>query len=338
MHALYFASRQFCTFSAAASLTFLALTITHAADPVAAIPASESSSLSLTGQRVLVLGDSITQDGRYVTFLEYALHRLAPGAKSDIISIGLSSETASGLSEKNHPDPRPCVLERLDRALKAIKPQLVLACYGMNDGIYHPPSAERLAAFNAGIHQLITQVRASGAQLVLITPPVFDALPLKAKIVPVTAPEFGYSSPFAGYDNVLAEFASAELALREPGVTVLDLHGPMNAALAIRRSNDPAFTFSPDGVHPNDVGHWLIACTILQGIGYRLSEPETDFAHLPTDSAYALIRDRRQLRSEAWLPFVGYVRDEHFKSASVISAEQVVRRLEQEIEAIPKTE
>src|ERR1700712_2866829 len=69
----------------------------------------------LTGQRVLILGDSITQDGRYVTFLEYFLHQIAPREKSDLISIGLSSETLSGLSEKGHPFPRPWVLERLDR-------------------------------------------------------------------------------------------------------------------------------------------------------------------------------------------------------------------------------
>lgn len=327
-------SRLFCSLLAAAILSLLPLTVIRATDATTAIPASKSSALALTGQRVLILGDSITQDGRYVTDLEYALHRMNPAAKADLISIGLSSETVSGLSEKNHSYPRPCVLERLDRALKTVKPQLVLACYGMNDGIYYPPSAERLAAFNTGLRQLITQVRASGAQLVLLTPPVFDAQRLQAKLAPATATEFGYSSPFAGYDDVLAEFARAELALHEPGVTVIDLHGPISAALAAQRARDPAFTFSPDGVHPNDAGHLLIARTILQGLGYPLNESEAEVTHLAADPVYALIRERRELRSEAWLPFVGYSRGDHFKSASVTAAEQVVTHLEHEIDAV----
>jgi hypothetical protein len=37
----------------------------------------------------------------------------------------------------------------------------------MNDGIYAPSSPERLAAFNAGVHRLIAQVRAAGADLIL---------------------------------------------------------------------------------------------------------------------------------------------------------------------------
>src|SRR5258708_7017242 len=114
---------------------------------------------TLAGQRVLFLGDSITQDGRYVSFLEYYLH--AAGKSCDLISIGLSSETVSGLTETSSPYPRPCILERVDRALKAVKPTVVFACYGMNDGIYHPSSPERLAAFTDGLRQLIAKVRNS---------------------------------------------------------------------------------------------------------------------------------------------------------------------------------
>ncbi len=290
--------------------------------------------IALTGQRVLVLGDSITQDGRYVSFVEYFLHSSslpATAETSDLISIGLSSETLSGLSEKSHPFPRPCVLERLDRALKAVKPKIVLACYGMNDGIYHPSSPERLAAFTSGLHDLITQIRASGARLVLLTPPLFDELPLRTRTVPATAAEFAYSKPYAGYDDVLAEFARTELALHEPGVMVIDLHGPLAAALASQREHNPTFTFSPDGIHPNDAGHLLIARIILQGLGY--APANDDLAHIKADPLFLLISNRRQLRSEAWLPFVGYNRGGHFKSASVDATERACVHLQQEIDA-----
>ena len=72
-----------------------------------------TNAADLADKRVLMLGDSITQNGLYVTFLEYYLHRLAPGGGYDIISIGLSSETVSGLSEPGVRFPRPNALDRL---------------------------------------------------------------------------------------------------------------------------------------------------------------------------------------------------------------------------------
>lgn len=290
----------------------------------------------LTSGRVLVLGDSITQDGRYVSFLEYYLTRLGPSAHHDIISIGLSAETLSGLSEKSHPFPRPCALERLDRALTATAPRTVIACYGMNDGIYHPLSPEQLAAFKAGLHQLIQKVRATGARLVLVTPPVFDSLPIRTRTVAADAPDFGYSSPFVDYDRVLGEFAAAERAVNESGVMVIDLHSTMSTALGKAREHDPAFTFAPDGVHPGDAGHLLMAQTILESLGQRFphSDTDLDLVHVQHDPIYVHVHERRQLRSEAWLPFVGYQRGEKFKSASVAAAEKVVARLQNEIDAV----
>ncbi|MEO7702628.1 MAG: SGNH/GDSL hydrolase family protein [Opitutus sp.] len=291
---------------------------------------------ALTTGRVLVMGDSITQDGRYVSFLEYHLARLGPASHHDLISIGLSSETLSGLSEASHPFPRPGVLERLERALKATKPTTVFACYGMNDGIYHPPSPERLQAFTSGLRRLIEHVRGAGARLVLLTPPVFDAIPLRAKTVPATSPEFGYSKPFVGYDQVLAEFATAEVAAKDRDVLVVDVHRIMSEALAKARERDPLFTFTPDGVHPDDRGHLMIARAVLSALGYALATTDVESApvSITRDPLYVLVDERRRLRSEAWLPFVGYQRGDAFKSASVTAAEQVVLRLQSDIDRL----
>ena len=88
----------------------------------------------------MFFGDSITQNGLYVSLIEYALKKANPEVDYDIISIGLSSETVSCLSEEDHPFPRPCLKDRIDRALKEVQPDIIVANYGMNDGIYHPPS------------------------------------------------------------------------------------------------------------------------------------------------------------------------------------------------------
>ena len=137
-------------------------------------------STPIEAKRVLFLGDSITNTGHYIAVFE-AMLRESGRPVPEMINLGLSSETCSGLSEPDHPFPRPNVHERLDRALAKVKPDLVFACYGMNDGIYYPFSEDRFKAYQDGINKLIEKVHAAKAKLILITPPPFDPLPLKKK-------------------------------------------------------------------------------------------------------------------------------------------------------------
>ncbi|MDI1249347.1 MAG: hypothetical protein PSV13_10835, partial [Lacunisphaera sp.] len=132
-----------------------------------------------------------------------------------------------------------------------------------------------------------------------------------------------------------AEFAAAEMALPGPGVTVIDLHTPMAAALGARRVADPAFTFAPDGVHPGDAGHLLMARIIGAALGLPLAdaELEAEVARLKADPVFGLVSARRQLRSEAWLNFVGYTHDRTYQSTSVKAAEQAARLLQTQIDA-----
>ena len=126
----------------------------------------------LAEKRIMFLGDSITQAGQYISLIEYYLERQNPQANYDMINLGLASETTSGLSEDGHAGgafPRPCVHDRLGRALEKVRPQIIFACYGMNDGIYLGPDPMRMAAFQQGITKLVEAGREAGAQVVLIT-------------------------------------------------------------------------------------------------------------------------------------------------------------------------
>src|SRR5512137_1614041 len=116
-----------------------------------------ASALRASDARVAFLGDSITYDGRWPCLVESALRATPQFADADIVNFGLPSETVSGLSEAGHAGgefPRPCLHERLERVLAAFEPTLVLACYGMNDGIYLPPDQTRFKAFQNGILEL----------------------------------------------------------------------------------------------------------------------------------------------------------------------------------------
>src|SRR5947209_5852414 len=57
---------------------------------------------ALAGKRVVFLGDSITQAGGYIGFMDYALERQNPEKHFDLLGLGLASETLSGLSEDGH--------------------------------------------------------------------------------------------------------------------------------------------------------------------------------------------------------------------------------------------
>jgi len=100
----------------------------------------------LKAKRILFLGDSITAAGEFVNMIEMQLKLQSVDPVPELVNAGLPSEGCTGLSEPDHPFPRPDVHARLDRALTAVKPDVVVACYGMNDGIYYPHSLLGTAA------------------------------------------------------------------------------------------------------------------------------------------------------------------------------------------------
>ncbi len=253
-------------------------------------------------KRIVFLGDSITHGGQYIDYFESHLVTHFPDRQFEVLDLGLPSETVSGLSEEGHAGgkfPRPGLHERLGRVLAKTKPDLVFACYGMNDGIYLPLDPERTAKFQGGMRRLHDMVLAAGGQIVHLTPPVFDPVPLGERVSPD-----GSKGPYSGYDEVLTRYSAWLLEQRGQGWTVIDIHGPMKKALAERRAADPKFFFAKDGVHANEAGHLVIATALLQGLGQTPKFPETTaFAEL-----VKLIRQRQRLRTDAWLTACGHKR------------------------------
>ncbi|MDQ6813524.1 MAG: G-D-S-L family lipolytic protein, partial [Bacteroidota bacterium] len=128
-------------------------------------------------KRILFLGNSITWAGNYVNDVEAFIRVQHPVRELEFINAGLSSETVSGLSEPGHAGgsfPRPDLHERLARVLTQTKPDLVFACYGMNDGIYMPFDLDRFQKFKDGINWLHAEVTKTGARLIHLTPPYYD--------------------------------------------------------------------------------------------------------------------------------------------------------------------
>ncbi len=84
----------------------------------------------LKAKKILFLGDSITHAGHYIALIEAQLSLASDDPPPVLINLGLPSETCSGLSEPDHPFPRPNVHERIDRGWPKSSPTLWLPATG----------------------------------------------------------------------------------------------------------------------------------------------------------------------------------------------------------------
>jgi lysophospholipase L1-like esterase len=252
-------------------------------------------------KRVLFIGDSITHSGGYVAWIETQL-RLQNESFPEIINVGLSSETCSGCSEPDHPFPRPDVHTRLDSALAKVKPDLVVACYGMNDGIYYPFGEERFKKYKAGVNLLIKKVHAANAKLVLLTPPPFDPTPLLGtkKLKPIGEKKYAWFAMYEKYDDVLARYAAWIMEQKGRVEMVIDVHTPLLQYATDQRKKNPKFTLTPDGIHPNPVGHRIMGETIAKAWGIKQTEPSQELLKA--------VHQRTSLLHDAWLSHVGHRR------------------------------
>ena len=248
--------------------------------------------------RWLVLGDSIAWDGRWVADLETWLVATRGVEAPELLDCALPSETVAGLSEPEHLAhgfARPALSERLARVLDGVQPDFVLACYGMNDGLYQPLDAERSAAFRAGVEALVGELERRGIAFTLLTPPPFDEA--RASV-----------GRGADYDAVLESYSAWLVAQRARGWSVIDTRAGLTTRLARERALDPSFTFSPDGVHLDERGHRVFAATVAAGLesdGALDVEPVE--ARLTTVSS-GPARELVTLLRDAWLSRTGHRR------------------------------
>lgn len=285
-------------------------------------------------RRVLFVGNSITYAGSYVTDIEAYFVTHYPQRSIEFINVGLPSETVSGLSEEGHAGgrfPRPDLHERLDRVLKATKPDLVFACYGMNDGIYLPFGEDRFQKFREGIEWLHEEVEKTGAKIVHLTPPIFDELRGKN----------------AGYAAVLDRYSDWLLSLRKTRKwEIIDIHYPMKTYLDAHRKIDEQFGLSgfalaEDGVHPGEVGHWIMAKQVLLYLGEKqVAKAGTPKSALPdrtsSEAVFKLVQQRQTLMKDAWLTATKHKRPEMKVGLPLEEAQKKAAEIEQEIRALLK--
>jgi hypothetical protein len=140
----------------------------------------------------------------------------------------------------------------------------VLACYGMNDGIYLPLDDARMKAYQDGITRLKQAFESRKparftSKIVFITPPLHNA------DKPSDDPN--------RYDTVLDAQALWLLSKRAEGWNIVDIRPNLKKAVSEAKRANPAFVYAADGVHPGDEGHRFIADAVCQQLWVILMLP-----------------------------------------------------------------
>jgi len=289
--------------------------------------AQQTSAIPEDVKRIVFLGNSITYAGHYISYVETYFRLKHPEFELEWINVGLPSETVSGLSEEGHAGgdfPRPDLHERLDRVFEQLKPDLVFVNYGMNDGIYLPLDDSRFLKYKNGINWLSSKIDSIDAKAVYVTSPIYD------------------SKKGEAYANVLDFYATWLISKRYSDQwQVVDIHWPMRKFLEDRRKADSSFFLAEDGVHPNEVGHWLMAKEILLFLGETEVRDFDDFQSAiepfsEGEALFQLIQKRQFLLRDAWLSSTGHLRPGIKQGLPVEEAERKAKEIEAQIQLILK--
>jgi len=221
------------------------------------------------GDRVVFLGDSITEQRLYTTYIEaYALTR-HPEWKLTFRNVGWGGDTA-WLRQRAHPEEdklfaaapdaqrqmvEDAVKRGLERDVLPLKPTAVTIKFGMNDHSYQPFRPDIFGAYIRSQTELAKVLKANGARLAFLTPQ-----PIEEK----------RSDPDQDVKNQsLRKFSDGlkEVAAKTDSIFADQFDPYMAILLRERKQNPPGMIGGGDAVHPGPIGQTVMAWAVLKELG-----------------------------------------------------------------------
>lgn len=202
--------------------------------------------------RVVFYGDSITEQGRYVAFVESYVATHFPELNVRFINAGWAGEWVVGGGGGK-------VDQRLARDVVANKPTVATFMLGMNDAAYQDFDPAFFDVYTKGYQHLLDTLRQGlpNLRITLLEPSPFDD---------VTRPP-QYALHDGGYNKVIVRYGQfvRELA-RQQHVEVIDMNTPLVAVLEKARLADSALAekIIPDRIHPSAAGGLVMAAALLE--------------------------------------------------------------------------
>lgn len=224
------------------------------------------------GDVVCFVGDSITEDGRFIAYLHAFYLTRFPDRRIQFVNTGTAGDSVGDARRRLAWDVLPHT------------PNVVSLMFGMNDvrRRYYDPRAdqpdlperraEALENFHWNLDVLAAQLAAqpTSPTLLFVTSSPYD------ETASLPAPSL------QGVNRALARTRPlvARVARKHRG-HLIDLHTPLTALAADLQSSSPTTTFvGPDRIHPGAPGHLLIACHYLlaQNVPTTVSDFSIDAA------------------------------------------------------------
>ena len=206
--------------------------------------------LMRTGERILFLGDSITELGvkpnGYVALVQEQLSTQYPELGIEIIGAGISGNKVTDL------------LQRLGNDVIERKPTIVFIYIGIND-VWHWALPNHKGTtkeeFEGVLREIVARIRYSGAEVVLCTPSVIGE-------------KFDRTNP---QDPMVEEYCAISRKIAfDRRIRLCDLRKAFIAYLTENnKENREKNILTTDGVHLNDAGNRLVADEMLRFLGER---------------------------------------------------------------------
>ncbi len=201
------------------------------------------------GDRLAIIGDSITEQKQYSRIIETYLTVCRPDLQVDVRQYGWSGETAEGF------------LRRITNDCLRFQPTVATTCYGMNDYRYKPYDAANAEWYRANYSALARSLKNAGARVVVGSAGCVGKVASWVKSANGTLEQ--HNEHLAALRNVALEVAQAE------GARFADVFGPMYRAQAETwaRLGSNYCVAGKDGVHPGGAGHLVMAYAYLRALG-----------------------------------------------------------------------
>ncbi|MFO0823500.1 MAG: SGNH/GDSL hydrolase family protein [Gemmataceae bacterium] len=195
------------------------------------------------GDRVVFLGDSITAQYQYSSYMELYLTTRFPEGNFTFLNAGIGGDTANGGAG------------RFQRSVLDEKPTAITINFGMNDGGYGAFNPNNNKVYVEKTTAMLDMAKKANARVALVSPNAID---------------HRYGGGGLKYLETQKQFYAPLKDIAEKnGVPFVDQYAVTRATLEKMQADDPMAKNTkpfPDAVHTNGQGGILMAHTILTGL------------------------------------------------------------------------
>jgi acyl-CoA thioesterase I len=194
------------------------------------------------GDKIVAIGDSITEAGGYLRDIDAVLASNYPRFKlPKVVNKGIGGQKAEDL------------VKRFDKDVVKLKPACVTISIGINDvwhRLGHPTDPKVLADYKKNVTAMVERAQHAGIKVILLAPTIIQ------------------ENPDAEGNKRLVDYVEAERQIaEEKKCRFVDLRGMFLEVLKHKPADEKGTWLTRDGVHMKPLGDAIMAAGVLRALG-----------------------------------------------------------------------